>query len=87
MFEIGESVMINPDIKVGESYDNWRVTHEMLDHKGCVFEICEKERDNRGVYYRLNIPNMRTYCWTDEMLIPAGKLEPASEDELKELFG
>lgn len=87
MFEVGELVMINPDLKVGEMYESWNVTSEMLEHKGCVFEIHKKEHDSLGIFYRLNIPGMETYGWTDEMLITAAESEPASEDELKELFG
>ena len=87
MFEVGELVMINPALEVGEEYECWRVTSEMLEHKECVFEIYKKEHDNFGVYYRLNIPGMEAYAWTDEMLIPVTESEPASEDELKELFG
>lgn len=87
MFEIGELIIINPDLELGGKYGSWNVIPAMLEYKGCVFEIHKKERDNLGVYYRLNIPGMEAYGWTDEMLIPVAKSEPASEDELKELFG
>lgn len=86
MFEVGELVMINPALEVGEKYECWHVTSEMLEHKERVFEIHKKEHDNFGVYYRLNIPGMEAYGWTDEMLVPVAESEPASEDELKELF-
>lgn len=87
-YEVGDMVKIRTDIKGDESriyrggcFFVW----DMEEYRGLTATIVEREREGEEARYRLDIDN-ECWIWTIDMFEPYKEVNPATEDELKELF-
>ena len=87
-YQKGDIVTIRKDLVVDETYDPGLIfVGSMEVYQGCTTEITRVYKTYGGKAYKVKIDNGSCY-WSESMFENDSqqKLEPASEDELKELF-
>lgn len=93
MYSIGDSVLIRPDLKVGNIYGGFGFVNGMESYLGKVMKVAKivHRTDNDNHHYKLASYDNGTmdvrcgWCgwnWTEEMLLPCPQLD--SEDEFEE---
>lgn len=87
-YEVGDAVVIKTDIEADEDRiyrGGCYFVAGMEKYRGLTARIVEREREGEESRYRLDIDD-EYWIWTIDMFEPYEEINPATEDELKELF-
>lgn len=87
-YEVGDSVVIKTDIEADEDRiyrGGCFFASDMEEYRGLTAIIVKRKGKGEEARYRLDIDD-ECWTWTIDMFEPYEEVNPATEDELKELF-
>ena len=87
-YEVGDAVVIKTDIEADEDRiyrGGCFFAAGMEKYRGLTARIVEREGEGEESRYHLDIDD-EYWTWTIDMFEPYEEVNPATEDELKELF-